>query len=136
MVLKSLGVAGDSDAGVQWSRTWTMLVAEIVDDLYLEHFGRLTRSGPRSATSDALEMARADRRQAVRPSCGRPIPQPESEAAVRLTFARDVVKAELEHRKRVRGILGYDDLLTRLAHALDGRRHPGRGSDVAGGGRW
>ena len=46
---------------------------------------------------------------------------------MRLSFARDVL-AELEQRKRRLGILGFDDLLSRLATALepgpDGSRHP------------
>jgi exodeoxyribonuclease V beta subunit len=44
-------------------------------------------------------------------------PQPGSRAAVCVDFAKDVL-AELETRKRQRGILGYDDLLTRLAKSL------------------
>ena len=44
--------------------------------------------------------------------------RPDSDTAVALSFARDVL-AELEIRKRRNGILGYDDLLTRLAAALD-----------------
>ena len=77
-------------------------------------------------------------------------PEPDSRAAVCVGFAKDVL-AELEIRKRRRGILGYDDLLTRLADALnaddspaqlrmhqrladrDGRRVPGhRPGAVAG----
>jgi exodeoxyribonuclease V beta subunit len=45
-------------------------------------------------------------------------PDPGSEAAVRLSFARDVL-CELEQRKRRLGILGFDDLLSRLATALE-----------------
>ncbi|HTM86127.1 MAG TPA: UvrD-helicase domain-containing protein, partial [Mycobacterium sp.] len=44
-------------------------------------------------------------------------PGPDSADAVRLAFARDVLD-ELEIRKRHRAVLGYDDLLTRLATAL------------------
>ena len=40
MVLKSLGVAGDSDAGVTLVESLDELVTEIVDDLYLRHFGQ------------------------------------------------------------------------------------------------
>ena len=50
-------------------------------------------------------------------------PDPDSRAAVCVGFAKDVC-AELEIRKRRRGILGYDDLLTRLADALDADDSP------------
>ena len=40
-------------------------------------------------------------------------------------FAKDVL-AELDVRKRRRGVLGYDDLLTRLADALDADDSPAR----------
>ena len=43
MVLKSLGVAGDTDTGVTLVESLDELVAEIVDDLYLRHFGLRTR---------------------------------------------------------------------------------------------
>ena len=39
-----------------------------------------------------------------------------SQAAVRVEFAKEVL-AELETRKRRLGVLGYDDLLSRLAAA-------------------
>ena len=50
-------------------------------------------------------------------------PPPDSRAAVCVNFAKDVL-AELEVRKRRRGILGYDDLLTRLADALEADDSP------------
>ena len=50
-------------------------------------------------------------------------PDPDSRAAVCVSFAKDVL-AELEIRKRRRGILGYDDLLSRLADALDADDSP------------
>ena len=40
LVLRSLGVAGDTDSGVTLVESLDELVAEIVDDLYLRHFGR------------------------------------------------------------------------------------------------
>ncbi len=121
IVLKSLGVAGDSDAGVQLVENLDDVVAEIVDDLYLKHFGNVSER-PKLSRDDALEMARGIAGQPgteLRPQNS----HPDTEAAVRLTFARDFV-TELDHRKRVRGILGYDDLLTRLAHALDAPDSP------------
>ncbi len=46
MVLRSLGVAGDTDAGVTLVESLDELVTEIVDDLYLRHFGQ-ERDDPR-----------------------------------------------------------------------------------------
>src|SRR6185312_8942508 len=52
-------------------------------------------------------------------------PDPDSRAAVSLRFANDVL-AELDTRKRRLGVLGYDDLLTRLADALATDDSPAR----------
>ncbi len=115
MVLKSLGVAGDSDTGVVLVESLDELVAEIVDDLYLRHFGR-DRDEPLLDYADALKLAR----EVVKHPATELRPKeadPDSRAAVCVEFAENVM-AELEVRKRQRGILGYDDLLTRLADAL------------------
>ncbi|HKH51458.1 MAG TPA: UvrD-helicase domain-containing protein, partial [Mycobacterium sp.] len=115
LVLKSLGVAGDSDSGVTLVESLDDLVTEIVDDLYLAHFGQ-ERDDPVLMYKDALRLARE---VVNHPSTElRPLdPEPDSRAAVCVGFAKDV-QAELEIRKRRLGILGYDDLLTRLADAL------------------
>lgn len=121
MVLKSLGVAGDSDSGVTLVESLDELVGEIVDDLYLRHFGP-ERDEPLLSHADALKLAREvvnHPATELRPKD----PPPDSRAAVCVTFAKDVL-AELEIRKRRRGILGYDDLLTRLADALDADDSP------------
>ncbi len=121
MVLKSLGVAGDSDTGVTLVESLDELVAEIVDDLYLRHFGQ-ERDDPLLSHADALRLAREVVKHPateLRPKD----PPPDSRAEVCVAFAEDVL-AELEKRKRQRGILGYDDLLTRLADALDADDSP------------
>jgi exodeoxyribonuclease V beta subunit len=115
LVLKSLGVAGDSDAGVTLVESLDDLVTEIVDDLYLAHFGQ-DRDDPVLVYKDALRLAR----EVVNHPCTelRPLePEPDSRAEVCIGFAKDVL-AELETRKRRLAILGYDDLLSRLAAAL------------------
>ena len=115
LVLRSLGVAGDTDAGVTLVESLDELVVEIVDDLYLRHFGR-ERDDPLLSYADALRLAREVVNKPatkLRPKD----PDPDSRAAVCVNFAKDV-KAELDKRKRQRGILGYDDLLSRLADAL------------------
>ncbi|ORB67131.1 exodeoxyribonuclease V subunit beta [Mycolicibacterium tusciae] len=116
LVLKSLGVAGDTDSGVTLVESLDELITEIADDLYLRHFGR-EKDNPLLAHPDALRLAREvvnHPATELRPKD----PDPDSRAAVCLRFAADV-QAELEKRKRQRGILGYDDLLTRLADALE-----------------
>lgn len=123
LVLKSLGVAGDSDSGVTLVESLTDLVTEIVDDLYLAHFGH-QREDPELSYPDALTLAREVVRNPateLRPSD----PPPDSRAAVCITFATRVL-AELELRKRKLGILSYDDLLTRLADALAAQDSPAR----------
>ncbi|MDT5220938.1 MAG: exodeoxyribonuclease beta subunit, partial [Mycobacterium sp.] len=95
LVLKSLGVAGDTDAGVTLVEDLDELVTEIVDDLYLAHFGR-ERDDPALSYRDALRIAR----EVVRNPCTelRPRdPQPGSEAAICVAFANSVL-AELETR--------------------------------------
>ncbi|OBA88279.1 exodeoxyribonuclease V subunit beta, partial [Mycobacteriaceae bacterium 1482268.1] len=121
MVLKSLGVAGDSDSGVTLVESLDELVAEIVDDLYLRHFGQ-ERDDPLLSHADALRLAREVVKHPateLRPKD----PPPDSRAFVCVAFAKDVL-AELEIRKRRRGIISYDDLLTRLADALDADDSP------------
>ena len=115
MVLKSLGVAGDSDSGVTLVESLDELVAEIVDDLYLRDFGH-ERDDPVLSHADALKLAREVVKHPATEL--RPVgAEPDSRAAVCVGFAKSVL-AEVDTRKRQRGILGYDDLLTRLADAL------------------
>ncbi|OBK30939.1 exodeoxyribonuclease V subunit beta [Mycobacterium asiaticum] len=123
LVLKSLGAAGDTDAGVTLIEDLNDLVTEIVDDLYLAHFGQ-DRDDPVLSYRDALRITRTvvnNPSTELRPRD----PEPGSTAAVCIGFAEAVV-AELERRKRRRGVLGYDDLLLRLANALDADDSPAR----------
>jgi exodeoxyribonuclease V beta subunit len=123
LVLRSLGVAGDTDAGVTLVENLDELVGEIVDDLYLQRFGD-ERDTPVMTRAQALELARdvvrnpRTRLTPVDPPAG-------TKAAVRRGFADDVVR-ELERRKRLLGILGFDDLLSRLAVALEAEDAPAR----------
>ncbi|WP_041782525.1 exodeoxyribonuclease V subunit beta [Mycolicibacterium chubuense] len=123
LVLKSLGVAGDSDSRVALVENLDDLVAEIVDDLYLAHFGQ-ERDEPLLGYEDALKLARevvGNAHTELRPTN----PAPGSDPAVRVQFA-SAVCAELETRKRKLGILHYDDLLSRLATALAAEDSPAR----------
>jgi exodeoxyribonuclease V beta subunit len=123
LVLRSLGVAGDTDAGVTLVENLDELVAEIVDDLYLQRFGDL-RDTPALTRAQALELAHEvvrNPRTRLTPAD----PPAETTAGTRRGFADDVV-CELERRKRLLGILGFDDLLSRLAVALEAEDAPAR----------
>ncbi|TAM73333.1 exodeoxyribonuclease V subunit beta [Mycobacterium sp.] len=123
LVLRSLGVAGDTAASVTLLDSLDDLVTEIVDDLYLAHFGQ-ERDEPALHYREALRLAREvvnNPSTQLRPQD----PDPDSRAAVSLRFANDVL-AELDTRKRRLGVLGYDDLLTRLADALATDDSPAR----------
>ncbi len=123
LVLRSLGVAGDTAASVTLIESLDELVTEIVDDLYLAHFGQ-QRDDPLLAYRDALRLARE---VANNPSAQlRPVdPALGSRAAVCVGFAKHVL-AELDTRKRQLGVLSYDDLLSRLADALATDDSPAR----------
>ena len=124
LVLKSLGVAGDTAASV------TLV-------------GEPRRAGHRDRRRSVPGALRAGARRpgaaATATRCGwrarwsttrrrelRPLdPRPGSRAAVCVDFAKDVL-AELDTRKRRLGVLGYDDLLIRLADALAADDSPAR----------
>jgi exodeoxyribonuclease V beta subunit len=123
LVLKSLGVAGDTAAGATLMESLDELVAEIVDDLYLAHFGQ-ERGDPVLSYPDALRVAHEvvnNPSTDLRPQDA----EPGSPSAVRVDFAKAVL-AELDTRKRRLGVLSYDDLLIRLAEALATDDSPAR----------
>jgi exodeoxyribonuclease V beta subunit len=121
LVLRSLGVAGDTDTGMELVESLDELVVEIVNDLYLRHFAG-DRDDPLLSYADALTLAREVVEHPATELRPRD-PEPDSRAAVCLAFAEDVL-AELDSRKRQRRILGYNDLLTRLADALEADGSP------------
>ena len=114
MVLKGLGVAGDTDAGSTLVEDLDDLLVEVVDDLYLRGFAHA--GDPVFTRTEALAIARA----AVEDPSARLEPRealPGTPAARRLGFAR-AVRQEIEIRKRRLGVLSYDDLLSQLADVL------------------
>ncbi len=117
LVLRSLGVAGDTDAGVTLVDNLEDLVEQVVDDLYLQWFGQGTERPPFDRAA-ALTLAF----RAVGDPQARLAGSPEEP---RVGFAH-AVRAELERRKRRLGILSYDDLLSRLADALEDPAAPAR----------
>ena len=138
LVLKSLGVAGDTDAGATLVESLDDLVTQIVDDLYLAHFGS-QRDEVALSHRDALALARA----VVEDPCAELRPQhpdPQSVAAVRLRFATDVLE-QLELRKRRLGIFSYNDLLESPRQSFGRRadsriRPPATGCAAAGRPSW
>ncbi len=123
LVLRSLGVAGDSDSGVELVEDLDELVEEVVGDLYLRAFGELEDPPPFTAAT-ALTIGRAavgDPQAHLAPTDA----APDSVPGQRVAFAADV-RAEIERRKQRLGILSYDDLLSRLATALQADDAPAR----------
>ncbi|MGN6610943.1 MAG: UvrD-helicase domain-containing protein, partial [Angustibacter sp.] len=123
-MLASLGVTGDTDAGAVLVPDIADLVDEVVDDLYLQRYA--------SAAQPTLTPAEA--RRAARDAVSDPLaalePQsvdPHTVPAHRVTFAV-AARREVEHRKRVRRLHDYDDLVLLLRDAL---LHPTHGPAAA-----
>ncbi len=121
-MLRSLGVAGDTDSGAELVDSLDELVVEVVDDVYLRRFGQVTEAPPFKRDRRPGAGPRRGRRPAGRPRAGRRR-RPAAPRTARYDFAREV-RAEVDRRKRRLGILSYDDLLSRLAVALEQRRRP------------
>ncbi len=125
LVLRSLGVAGDTDASARLVEDLEQLTSEVVDDLYLARFG--DQEKPPWTRTQALDLARAivgDPRARIEPQAVLSA-EPDSAAAMRVRFATDVL-VEVERRKRQLGVLSYDDLLSQLADALEDESAPSR----------
>ncbi|MGB8406547.1 MAG: UvrD-helicase domain-containing protein [Mycobacterium sp.] len=123
LVLRSLGIAGDTDSGTRLVESLDDLVTEIVSDLYLIDYGGL-REAPALSYADALALAKrvvGDPGAALRPRHA----EADSVAAQRISFATKVIE-ELEQRKQRAGVLSFDDLLSRLATALSADDAPAR----------
>jgi exodeoxyribonuclease V beta subunit len=116
-VLIGLGTAGDVDAGGVLVENLDDLVTEVVHDLYLRKWGHGEIAVPPMTLNEARELARA----VVQDGQAMLVPEAdgadESLPAVRFRFAH-AVRNEVDRRKRMRRILGYDDLLTRLQMTL------------------
>ncbi|KRF12491.1 exodeoxyribonuclease V subunit beta [Nocardioides sp. Soil797] len=123
LVLRSLGVAGDTDASARLVEDLDDLLVEVVDDLYLRGFAD-AEDGPLFSRAEALGLARAavgDPQARLEPATA----EPTSTPGRRVGFAR-AVRTEMDRRKRRLGVLSYDDLLSQLAHALDDEDAPAR----------
>ncbi|MET0999102.1 MAG: UvrD-helicase domain-containing protein [Marmoricola sp.] len=123
LVLRSLGVAGDTDSGAELVENLDELVAEVVDDVYLRRFGNLSLNPPfkRDVAISLAREAVGDPQALLAPADA----EPGSPARQRVDFAQEV-RDEVDRRKRRLGVLSYDDLLSRLADALEGDDSPAR----------
>lgn len=115
-VLRSLGVAGNSDARETLREDLSGLTDDVVTDHYLARWSGtaeppVTFKEARIAAENALAQPHA----ALRP---RDFDQDSREAAL-VSFAGGV-RDEVAHRKQRAAILTFDDLLDRLATALEG----------------
>nr|WP_206675807.1 UvrD-helicase domain-containing protein [Nocardioides zeae] len=114
-VLRSLGVAGDTDPSARLVEDVGDVRDEVVDDLYLRGF--VDEEAPVFSVAEARRLgavAVGDPQAALVPEH----PAEGTPALRRVRFAR-AVRAEVERRKRQAGLLGYDDLLSQLATALE-----------------
>ncbi len=123
LVLRSLGVAGDTDAGARLVDNLDELVVEVVDDVYLRRFGNRPEVPPfgRDAALALARKAIGDPQAVLTPAD----PDPATAGGARVSFAQEV-RHEVDRRKRRLGILSYDDLLGRLAAALEEEGAPAR----------
>ena len=122
LVLRSLGVAGDTDARARLVEDLTDLVAEVTDDLYLARFGG--QESPPFPLEDARSLARdvvEDPQATITPD----VDDDSTTGGARVAFAH-AVRTEVDRRKRRLGILSFDDLLSRLAAALEAEDAPAR----------
>ncbi len=123
LVLTSLGVAGDTDARVTLVENLDELVIDVTDDLYLQRFADGRDDPPFShATARELAAKVVNDPQAV---LGPADADEGSVVAARVSFGL-AVRAELDRRKQRLGILSFDDLLERLASALEEEDAPAR----------
>ncbi len=115
-VLRGLGVAGDVELDAQVVENLDDLVVEVVDDLYLRRYGAPGSEPPLITRTQAIAVARAataDVHAQLEPSGA----ARDTVAGARRALA-EAVRREFDVRKRARRLLGYDDLLSRLADAL------------------
>ncbi|MDN5744379.1 MAG: UvrD-helicase domain-containing protein, partial [Nocardioidaceae bacterium] len=132
LVLKGLGIAGDTDPRAQLVEDLSDLRSEVVDDLWLHDHGQWAADSSsdgaakgRLSHADAVIIAAAvvnNPGARIEPDA----PEPGSDDAARVGFARAVVR-EFDLRKRRLGVLSYDDLLVQLRDALTDSEAVARG---------
>ena len=115
LVLRSLGVAADTDTSARFVESIDDVVTDVVDDLYLATFAD-DQGQPLVSPTDASALAAkvtGDAQAAIVDA------DPSNATAVaRVDFARRV-RDEVQLRKRRGGLVSYDDLLTQVRDALE-----------------
>ena len=115
LVLRSLGVAGDTDTSARFVESIDEVVTDVVDDLYLQTFADAP-AAPLVSLTDASALAAkvsGDAQAAIVDA------DPANATAVaRVDFARRV-RDEAQRRKRRGGLVSYDDLLTQVRDVLE-----------------
>jgi exodeoxyribonuclease V beta subunit len=119
-VLGSLGVDGDVGPDAVFVEDPRELLDDVVDDLYVRRFH--ARDTPDFGRGEAMKIAEI---AVFNPTAElEPANAPEHTIeAMRVRLAA-AARRELDLRKRARGIMTYDDLLTRLDDALKGPGGP------------
>lgn len=118
-VLKSLGVAGDSDPYATLVEDTETLRQEVVDDVFLR-FSKEANFTLDYEEAQKYAKATLDNSTA---EIG-PVPPP-AHLETAIAFSR-AVREEYARRKRRGGILEYDDLLSQLRSALNDENSPAR----------
>ena len=119
LVLRSLGVAGDSDPHGTLVEDLTELRRDVVDDLFLARAVRAGTGADHATSSADARLALDNPRAPLLPDEASPT------VVARQDFMRDV-RVEFAKRKRRAALLGYDDLLAELADALEDEDGPAR----------
>ena len=115
-VLTALGTAGDHDADAVLVEDMSDLVAEVADDFYLRKWGRPGTPPPELTVKEFRELAAE---VAVKDPATRLLPDPSTDGLPGLRARIAVgVREETERRKRRQSLLGYDDMLIRVAATL------------------
>lgn len=122
LVLRGLGVAGDSDPHSRLVEDLSDLREEVVDDLYVRGFaGGGTPAFTRQRAGEIARSVTENPHAALDPS----VLEGGTADARMLRFGH-LVREEMDRRKRRLGVLGYDDLLSHLAAALKAEDSPAR----------
>ncbi|MBD5829378.1 UvrD-helicase domain-containing protein [Janibacter melonis] len=123
LVLRGLGVAGDTDPRARLVEDLTDLRDEVVDDLYLRGFAA-SEGPPAFSREEAGAIARVVVEHPHSTISPHELPG-ATVAARKLRFAH-LVRDEMTRRKRRLGVLSFDDLLSELADALADDTSPAR----------
>lgn len=123
LVLRGLGIAGDTDPRARLVEDLTDLREEVVDDLYLRGFAA-TEGPPAFSREEAGSIARVVTEHPH--SAIVPVGLPHGSTSARKLGFAELVRTEMTRRKRRLGVLSFDDLLSELADALADDTSPAR----------